>query len=120
MAANLRKDRSGTEARNVFQNLSVLLLAEEAAAETSIAVPGEKVFLMIAPGKADFRIAVPAKAVFQRTGRRAKEDSHTTAPPGKEAPARNALLTESRAQGLAGSATETSLFSVTGKVPGRR
>ena len=70
---------------------------------------------MIVPGKADFRIAVPVKEVFQRTGLRVKADSHTTVPLGKEAPARNTLLTESRVQGLAGSATETSLFFVTGK-----
>jgi hypothetical protein len=98
------------------------------AKETSIAVPGERAFLMIVREKADFPATVPGPAVFPVTapGRvafqriaREKAGFRATAR-GKEALARNGRLTKNREQDLADSVTGTSLFSVTGKVPGNK
>jgi len=102
-------------------------LAAEAAAETLIVAPAEKVFLMSVRGKADFRMIAQDQAVFQKIARE-KADFHTIVPgpvkadsrmtaPGKEALAQSAPLTGNQAQVPGDSVTATNLFSGTGKVP---
>jgi hypothetical protein len=83
---------------------------------TSIAVPAEKVFLMIVLGKADslmpvreraaFLMIVIGKVVFRMTA------------PERGLRVRIVLLTENRALNPAGLVTATSLFSAIGRVLG--
>jgi hypothetical protein len=82
----------------------------------SIAVREERAFLTRVQEKAAFLLSAHERVAFRMTVR----EKAVSIAQGKEAPARSGLpLTESRVQDPGDSVTETSLFSVTGRVPVR-